>query len=109
MPVAEAPCFEVLFRTPPQHRLVPVRSRSRGGLAGGTVWEHEEYDMRGQLVARFESFEETSPNGDSIRGWRRYDRAGHLVEARDVRPPATIGLGASAGTDRHPAKGLGQA
>jgi hypothetical protein len=71
--------FEALFQVPPQHRLVQVRSRSRGGLVSGTYWEHEEYDAAGRLVARFESFVEAGPDGHCESGWSKYDPLGQLV------------------------------
>ena len=87
--------FEALFRIPPQHQLVLVRSRSWRGLISGTRWEHEQYDTAGQLVARFESFEETGPTGQKVRGWRRFSPQGdligeeHLISA-DARPATGI-------------------
>jgi len=75
--------FEVLFEIPPHHRLVQVRSRSRGGLMSGMFWEHEEYDASGRLVARFNSFEETSPTGCTVRGWKKYGAAGQLVDSAE--------------------------
>ena len=72
--------FEAIFRVPPTHRLVAVRSRSRAGIVAGTFWEHEEYDALGRLVARYESFEETNPHSNVRRsGWRKYDVVGRLV------------------------------
>ncbi len=90
--------FEALFGIPPQHQLVLVRSRSKRGLISGTTWEHEQYDTAGQLVARFESFEETGPTGQQVSGWRQFSPQGELIveehlisaDARlgtDVRPP----------------------
>jgi hypothetical protein len=54
--------FETLFKVPPQHRLVQVLSRSRGGLISGTFCEHEEYDTNGRLIARFDTFNEIGSN-----------------------------------------------
>jgi hypothetical protein len=72
--------FETIFRVPPSHRLVAVRSRSRAGIIAGTFWDHEEYDAGGRLVARYESFEEHHPRGEARRsGWRKYDIVGRLV------------------------------
>ena len=87
-PLEPVPNFEVLFRVPPQHRLVHVRSRSRGGPIGGTFWEHEEYDAGGSLIARFKSFEETDPTGLRVSGWHRRDATGLLLEAGDLRSPS---------------------
>ena len=72
--------FEAIFRIPPAHRLIAVRSRSRAGIMAGTFWEHEEYDALGRLVARYESSEETTPHSNARRsGWRKYDVVGRLV------------------------------
>ena len=72
--------FEAIFRIPPTHRLIAVRSRSRAGIVGGTFWDHEEYDALGRLVARYESFEEQDPRGVHRRsGWRKYDILGRLA------------------------------
>lgn len=88
--------FEALFGIPPEHRLVQVRSRSRGGTISATFLDHEEYDPRGQLIARFESFEETGPTGRTTSGWRRYDRFGRLVDAGDLRPASARSAGSAA-------------
>ena len=72
--------FEALFRVPVIHRLLVVRSRSRGGLWSGVYWEHAEYDPHGLNVARYESFAESNQAGVRRSGWRKYDPAGRLVE-----------------------------
>jgi hypothetical protein len=96
MPVRlDALSFEALFHVPPQHRLVRVRSRSRGGLISGTFCEHEEYDTSGRLIARFETFEETGPTGSTSSGWRRYDRTGWLVDTGDLGRPTADSAGSS--------------
>jgi hypothetical protein len=82
------PSFEALFQVAPQHELVQVRSRSRGGLTSGTFWEHEEYDARGELVARYESFEETKASGQLATGWRKTGPDGRLLQAGPLRPTA---------------------
>jgi hypothetical protein len=74
------PNFEAIFDIPAPHRLLMVRSRSRGGLVAGVYWEHEEYDQRGAFVARFQSFVESDQGGGRMSGWRKYDAAGHVVE-----------------------------
>jgi hypothetical protein len=79
----EAMSFEALLEIPQHHRLVQVRSRSRGGLMRGTFWEHEEYDPSGVLIARFSSFEETDPTGCTVRGCKKYDAAGQLVDSAE--------------------------
>ena len=80
--------FEAVFRIPPMHRLVAVRSRSRAGILAGTFWDHEEYDALGRLVARYESFEETNPRSNDRRsGWRKYDVVGRLVAEGELPAP----------------------
>jgi hypothetical protein len=77
--------FEFIFQIPPTHRLLVVRSRSRGGLFSVVYWEHEEYDAGGCLISRYTSFEEIEPAGRSQSGWRRYDAAGKLLAEEDLR------------------------
>ena len=80
--------FEAVFQVPPTHRLIQVRSRSRAGIVAGTFWDHEEYDARGLLVARYESFEERSPRlGARRAGWRKYDILGRLVAEGELPAP----------------------
>lgn len=59
--------FEAVFQVPSSHRLVAVRSRTQGGMTTTVVWEHDEYDDSGQLVARYKSYEQVSATGE-IRG-----------------------------------------
>ncbi|HEX8666515.1 MAG TPA: hypothetical protein VF744_21065 [Beijerinckiaceae bacterium] len=75
-----APSFEAIFGIFPEHRLEQVRSRSRAGLVRGTVWEHEEYDAQGRLVARYESFQEVDQSGGARSGWVKYDPDGWIVD-----------------------------
>jgi hypothetical protein len=81
--------FEAFFRIPPTHRLLVVRSSSRGGLVSAVYWEHEEYDTTGRLIARYKSFEEVSPAGAQRCGWCKYDGNGRLVAEADFLSPAT--------------------
>ena len=77
--------FEAIFAVPPSHRLVAVRSRSRAGIVAGTFWDHEEYDIGGRLIARYESFEEHRSRGEARRsGWRKYDIVGRLIAEGDL-------------------------
>jgi hypothetical protein len=71
--------FEAVFQVPPKHRLVVVRSRSRGGRVSAVTWEHEEYDGNGQLVARYVSFAERDAAGLRRGGWRKYGSGGQLL------------------------------
>jgi hypothetical protein len=75
--------FEAFFRIPPTHRLLVVRSRSRGGLVSAVYWEHEEYDTTGRMIARYKAFEEVSPAGVQQCGWCKYDGNGRLVAQVD--------------------------
>ena len=72
--------FEAVFHIPDSHYLLVVRSRSRGGFLSGVYWDHEEYDARGELIARYQSFAESDHAGVCRSGWRKYDPAGRLVE-----------------------------
>ena len=81
--VEDVPNFEAVFGIPAAHRLLAVRSRSRGGHVAGIYWEHEEYDASGIRVARYESFEETTAGGGRRCGWRKFDPAGNLVATGD--------------------------
>jgi hypothetical protein len=74
------PNFQTLLQVPATHRLLPVRSRVRGGIFKAVYWDHEEYDTAGQLVARYECFDESAPNGEHLFGWRKYDEGGCLVQ-----------------------------
>ena len=77
--VEDVPSFEAAFGIPAAHRLLAVRSRSRGGHVAGIYWEHEEYDASGVRVARYESFEETTAEGRRRSGWRKFDSSGSLT------------------------------
>ncbi len=81
--VGDEPNFEAVFTVPSTHRLVAVRSRSRGGLVCGIYWEHEEYDEAGRLAARYESCDEMTAAGERRSGWRKHDPAGRLVASGD--------------------------
>ncbi len=78
-PVGEVPNFEAVFQVPSTHRLLLVRSRSRGGLDPGVYWGHEEYCSAGRLLARYECFEEVSAAGERRCGWRKFDETGQLI------------------------------
>jgi hypothetical protein len=79
--------FETVYGIPPEHRLELVRSRVRGGLIRAEYWRHEEFDARGTLVARYESFAELDPSSGAVNsGWRRYDPDGLLTHRRDELP-----------------------
>ena len=82
--IDEVPKFEVVFAIPATHRLLAVRSRSRGGATAGNYWEHEEYDAAGMRVARYESFDETTLSGERRSGWRKFDSGGQLVANGDL-------------------------
>jgi hypothetical protein len=85
MPVhLDALSFEALFHVPLQHRLVRVRSRSRGRQISGVFCAHEEYDTSGRLSARFEALGEAGFGERRRSGWRRTDGIGRLVDAGDL-------------------------
>jgi hypothetical protein len=86
MSLREEPTFEVLFRVPPAHRLIVVRTRGRGGIVSSVYWEHEERDATGRLIARNDSFDEISVSGLRHTGWRKFDREGNLVSAGQIVP-----------------------
>ena len=75
--------FEAVFQIPATHRLVLVRSRSQGCPLSAICWEHDEYDTLGRLVARYRSYEQVTPAGDTQRGWRRFDCHGQMMSEED--------------------------
>jgi hypothetical protein len=79
--------FEAVFGIAADHRLELVKSRIRGGLIRAEYWRHEEFDVRGVLVAEYESYSELNPASGAVNsGWRRYDPDGSLMESHDELP-----------------------
>ena len=79
--------FEAIFSVPAEHRLVLVKSRSIGGEIPTERWHHEEYDHRGTIVARYETFIENDPvMGTTRTGWYRYDADGFLTDWEEDLP-----------------------
>jgi hypothetical protein len=82
--------FEATFGIPAEHRLELVKSRICGGLIRAEYWEHHEFDARGTVVARYESFAEVDPRSGAINsGWCRYDGEGFLTDRFDNLPGAS--------------------
>ena len=77
------PSFERTFQIPPSHHLEQVRTRACAGVVTASYWDHEEYDAHGRLVARYHTFREFSKAGEGCRGWRKYDKDGHIVGAHN--------------------------
>src|SRR3954447_14575504 len=76
--------FEAIFEIPDLHRLVQVRSKTRGGIMSANYWRHDEYDSDGKLAARYESFEERSAeSGATTSGWHKYDQSGQLLHVSE--------------------------
>jgi len=71
--------FEAVFQVPSSHRLVAVRSRTQGGMTTTVVWEHDEYDATGRLVARYKSYEQVSAMGEMRCGWQKFDPKGQVI------------------------------
>jgi len=44
--------FEAIFEIADSHRLVQVRSKTRGGIMSANYWRHDEYGSDGKLAAR---------------------------------------------------------
>jgi hypothetical protein len=80
------PSFETIFHVSPLHRLVLVKSRSRGGDVSGVYWEHEEYDGLGRLIARYHCFKEVDGSGAQRCGWCQYDVQVRPVVDESLRP-----------------------
>ena len=78
--------FESIFHIPVTHRLVQVRSQTKGYPTSAIAWNHDEFASDGRLVARYRSFERVGPSGERQSGWRKFDRIGQLVsESDDLR------------------------
>ena len=76
--------FEAIFEIPDSHRLVQVRSKTRGGIIARSYWRHDEYGSDGKLAARYESFEERSAESGATRsGWHKYDQSGQLLHVSE--------------------------
>ena len=83
-PIRDEHNFEAVFHIPGIHQLVLVRTRSQGCPLSAICWEHDEFDMQGRLVARYRSFEHVmNPEGETQRGWRRFDCHGHMMSEED--------------------------
>src|SRR3954466_3735459 len=76
--------FEAIFEIPDSHRLVQVRSKTRGGIRSAHYWRHDEYGSDGKLAARYESFEEhNAESGATTSGWHKYDQSGQLLHVSE--------------------------
>ena len=90
--------FEEAFGVPAGHTLREVASAplARPGMAGGWRWEHEEYDVRGALVAVYESWayggggEPAPPRSGHRGGFVKYSPHGWVLRRSDV-PPRVVG------------------
>jgi hypothetical protein len=71
--------FEAVFQIPSSHDLVVIRSRTQGGETTTVVWEHDEYDASGQLIARYKSYEHVNAAGERRCGWEKLDARGKPV------------------------------
>jgi len=79
--------FEAIFEIPDSHRLVQVRSKTRGGIMRANYWRHDEYGSDGKLAARYESFEERNTESAATRsGWHKYDQSGQLLHVSENLP-----------------------
>jgi hypothetical protein len=66
-------------------------------VAADAHWEHHEFDERGILVARYESFAEGDPRSGAVNsGWCRYDVDGTLTDRFDDLPGSSSILRAAA-------------
>src|SRR3954447_2744982 len=78
--------FEAIFEIPDSHRLVQVRSKTRGGIMSANYWRHDEYGWDAKLAARYESFEERNAESGATRsGWHKYDQSGAKASLCDSR------------------------
>jgi len=70
--------FDEIFKIQPGNTLKLVHSHL-GNYDDD--WEHEERNGRGELVARYESWDHFQPRGPhSSTGWRKYAPDGTLIE-----------------------------
>ncbi len=78
--------FESIFGMPAGHVLKQTGFRSRRGDQDNS-WTHEEFDATGRLVARYESWANTTFFGSPVsEGWMKYDPAGVLVASGTELP-----------------------
>jgi len=64
--------FEEIFGIPREHTLKQSDFRCRGG---DDYWEHHEYDARGKLIARYESWHRFK----AASGWRKLSLDGTII------------------------------
>ncbi|NGM24303.1 hypothetical protein G3576_30215 [Roseomonas stagni] len=77
------------FSVPADHRLVQTGYKQSGHLGQYEKWTYDQYDAAGQLVARYEEWDEVSVGaGWAQRGWRKLSPQGAVLKehvARDTK------------------------
>ncbi len=75
--------FVQIFKIKPSHTLKELRAH-HGNYDDD--WTHEEYDERGALVARYESWDHMPPRQPHSAGWRKFGPDGKLIEHHGELP-----------------------
>jgi hypothetical protein len=75
--------FEQIYKIPEGHTLKKVREKLR---SFDDDWTHEEYNRKGQLVARYESWDYRAPKTTPRVGWRKLGPDGTVLEEHNDLP-----------------------
>jgi hypothetical protein len=77
--------FRNAFQIPEENELIETKSKSRGPMGALESWEHEEKAPEGHLIAKYESWHNTTPNLKTESGFRKYSPSGELItENKDL-------------------------
>ena len=78
--------FRKVFQIPVDHLLTRASFRSLAGSQRDR-WTHEEFDQTGKLIAKYESWMDTTISPlKTVSGWRKTDPSGQVLLESDDLP-----------------------
>jgi len=75
--------FRIAFSIPEDHDLIEIKTRAKGPGEAFDSWWHEEKDSAGHVIARYESWHNTTPSLNAKSGFKKYSTAGVLVSEKN--------------------------